>query len=68
MAGKASVADRIEAWAELVDLGVETAYQALLRQMGPEAARDELRARLRREDAERRLAKQRVLRGLARAG
>ena len=67
MRAKSSAADRIKAWAEMVDLGVESAYQALLRTMSADAARAELRARFRREAAERRIAKLRVLRGLARA-
>jgi len=59
---------RLAAWAELVDLGHRMAYEALLAQTGDaEAARKELRERYRREDAERRAAKERVLEGLARA-
>ncbi|MFQ5843880.1 MAG: hypothetical protein ACE5JG_02720 [Planctomycetota bacterium] len=59
---------RIAAWAELLDLGAWMAYEALLAATGDaEVAVIELRARLRREDEERRSAKRRVLDGLARA-
>ena len=60
---------RLAAWAELLDLGVEMAYAAALARTGdPEAARREIRERLRREDDERHAAKVRILEGLARAG
>jgi hypothetical protein len=60
---------RLAAWAELLDLGAEMAYAAALARTGdPGAARRELRDRLRREDEERHVAKERILEGLARAG
>ncbi len=59
---------RLAAWAELLDLGAEMAYAAALTRTGdPEAARRELKERLRREDEERHVAKERILEGLARA-
>lgn len=60
---------RLAAWAELLDLGAEMAFAAALTRTGdPDAARRELRRRLRREDEERLAAKERILEGLSRAG
>ena len=60
---------RLAAWAELLDLGAEMAYAAALARTGdPGEARRELRDRLRREDEDRHLSKERILEGLARAG